>query len=228
MFRILKMEFHERIQQRMTELGLKPADIVRLTGVSKGTVSFWMSGTNRAKGANLIKLAKALNCSPDWLETGRGGPSDLPATKIPHESDYALIPQYTAKGECGDGYLNGHVEIKSGLAFKREWLSRMHVRPENLHVIYAEGDSMEPYIFEGDVVLFDASQREPKDKQVYVIRRPGGDLSIKRLIQQLSGTWLIRSDNPDKASNPDEQVSPEALHEMPILGRVIWRGGGVN
>ena len=163
--------------------------------------------------------------APDWLlfggEESRGHES-------PSEADYALIPQFKARGSCGDGYLNDHVEVTEGLVFKRDWLRRMNAKPENLFVMYADGDSMEPYIFAGDVVLFDTSQTETKDKQVYVIRRPDGGNSIKRLIQQLSGGWLIRSDSPNKAANPDEAVSGSSIHEMPILGRVIWRGGGVG
>lgn len=210
----------------MADLGLKPADIMRATGVSKATVSFWVSGTNRAKGANLLALAKALRCTPEWLETGKGDADFEHHEQIPSEADYALIPQYTAKGECGDGYLNGHVEVKGGLAFKREWIARMKARPENLRAIYADGDSMEPYIFDGDVVLFDSADREPRDRQVYAIRRPDGGISIKRIIQQLSGAWVIRSDN--QAKYRDEPITEEVLHEMPILGRVIWRGGGVS
>lgn len=155
--------------------------------------------------------------------TGKEEPG---ANGAPSADDYALIPQYTAIAECGGGYLNDHAEVKGGLAFRRDWLAKLRVRPENLRVIYAHGDSMEPYIFEGDVVLFDCSDIEPRDRQVYAIRRPDGSISIKRAIQQLSGAWLIRSDNQFKY--PDEPVSESALHSIPILGRVIWRGGGIS
>lgn len=148
--------------------------------------------------------------------------------RTPHEDDYALIPQYTARGSCGAGFLNGHVEVKGSLAFKREWLAKMKAKPENLRVMYAHGESMEPYIFEGEVVLFDVSEKEPRDKKVFVIRRPDGDISIKRLAQRLDGTWVVSSDNPDKTRFRDETYLPDALHEIPIVGRVIWRGGEVD
>ncbi|MDR6949835.1 phage repressor protein C with HTH and peptisase S24 domain [Pseudomonas sp. 2957] len=70
------MEFKDRITERMKALGLTPADIVKATGVSKATVSFWVSGTNGAKGKNLLALAKALECSPEWLSEGTGSPGD--------------------------------------------------------------------------------------------------------------------------------------------------------
>ena len=68
------MEFKDRLSARMKVLNLSATDISRLTGVSKATVSFWVSGTNGAKGKNLLALAKALECSPDWLSDGTGSP----------------------------------------------------------------------------------------------------------------------------------------------------------
>lgn len=41
MFRILNMEFKDRVTARMRELNLSATDISKLTGVSKATVSFW-------------------------------------------------------------------------------------------------------------------------------------------------------------------------------------------
>ncbi|OLU22974.1 Repressor protein CI [Pseudomonas sp. PA15(2017)] len=247
------MEFKDRFRARLDELAISQTDLAKRVGVSKSTITFWLNGTNKMKAENLMALAKALGCSARWLATGEGTPVPVvPAGVIslakpwldmdasdyekdrtesdnsPSESEYALIPQYSAKGECGDGFLNDHVEVKGGLAFKREWLKRMSAKPENLFVIYAEGDSMEPYIFDGDVVLFDVSDTDPRDRQAYAIRRPDGGISIKRIIQQLSGAWLIRSDNADKLAYPDEPVSPAVLHDMPILGRVIWRGGAMG
>lgn len=82
MFRILNMEFKDRVTSRMRELNLSATDISKLTGVSKATVSFWVSGTNGAKGKNLLSLAKALECSPDWLSEGTGAATD-PASGTP-------------------------------------------------------------------------------------------------------------------------------------------------
>jgi phage repressor protein C with HTH and peptisase S24 domain len=68
------MDFKDRVTSRMKALKISATDISRLTGVSKATVSFWVSGTNGAKGKNLLALAKALECSPDWLSDGVGNP----------------------------------------------------------------------------------------------------------------------------------------------------------
>lgn len=77
------MEFKDRVMTRMRKLDLNATDISKLTGVSKATVSFWLSGTNGAKGKNLLSLAKALECSPDWLSEGTGEPEDSGAVYSP-------------------------------------------------------------------------------------------------------------------------------------------------
>lgn len=73
------MEFKDRVTARMKELSLSATDISKLTGVSKATISFWVNGTNGAKGKNLLSLSRALECSPDWLSDGTGSPGDLPS-----------------------------------------------------------------------------------------------------------------------------------------------------
>ncbi|MDH0640645.1 helix-turn-helix domain-containing protein [Pseudomonas sp. GD03860] len=228
------MNRHERIALAIRHSKKLKKTIAAECGVTSSAVTQWVTGDSKSmRPENLFALAAATGVSAEWLANGTGdmlestgkGADD---SGSPNEKDYALIPQYSAKGSCGEGYFNEHVQTTEGLVFKRDWLRRMGAKPENLFVIYADGDSMEPYIFEGDVVLFDVSQVEPKDKQVYVIRRPDGGNSIKRLNHQLSGAWVIRSDNPDKVNYPDEPVSDAAMHDMPFIGRVIWRGGSIG
>lgn len=231
------LRLKELFNSRKSELGLTQEKLAHQLNMNQSSVSHYLNGVNPLNTSVAAAFAKILGVdvaafSPRLAAEITAISNAVAAAdryfRPPSEEDYALIPQFTAQGACGDGYLNDHVEVTEGLVFKRDWLRRMNARPENLFVIYATGDSMEPYIFEGDVVLFDVSQTEPRDKQVYVIRRPDGGTSIKRLIQQLSGAWLIRSDSADKTGNPDEIASETSIHAMPILGRVIWRGGGVG
>ena len=145
----------------------------------------------------------------------------------PSAHDYALVPQYTAKVAAGNGQMNEHVEVKGGLVFKRAWLNRMSLRERNLHVIYVEGHSMEPTISDGDVLLFDESQTSPKDGRIYVLAKPDGQLIIKRLIQSLTGGWIIRSDNEDKRTYPDQPVADSDIEHISIVGRAVWHGGAL-
>ena len=75
------------------------------------------------------------------------------------------------------------------------------------------------------MVLFDTTDLEPAHRKVYVMRRPDDSISIKRLAQEMSGAWLITSDNP---AYERERVDANSVHELPFIGRVIWRGGNMG
>lgn len=50
--------------------GYKDADISRLTGISKPTLSDWKRGVSKPKPDKLIKLAECLGVTTDYLLTG--------------------------------------------------------------------------------------------------------------------------------------------------------------
>ncbi len=194
----------------------KPIDAAFVSQILNGHRAFGeKAAENMARRAGLAKgyFDEPLGNSPG---------SDTPLEQnTPTDDDYALIPQYSAKGGCGPAYHNGHVEIRGGLAFKRDWLARMGAKPENLSVIYAKGDSMAPTIEDGAVILIDHSQVELRDGKVFALAR-GEEMIVKRLIRDFSGGWIVRSDNPDKVRYGDFPVSDAAVR---IIGRVVWRGG---
>lgn len=222
---IRSMDIGKAIRSARKAKGMNLEQLAHIAETDSGNLSRLERGLQGASQDLLVKIMDALDLTIGESSKLAQQQAETRAIYAPSVSDYALIKQYSAVGECGDGYLNGHVELSDGLAFKRDWLARIGAKPENLAVIYAAGDSMEPYIFDGDVVLFDTSDTEPKHGQVFVVRRPDCSVSIKRLVQQLAGDWLIKSDNPDRT---DEKVSAETIHELPFVGRVIWRGGNIS
>lgn len=223
-------------------------DIELVAGISSGRVTQIKQERDAARlGSKAIQKLTGMGYLADWLQDGRGprratqstsapsgspqsddsnttlGPGPSQTENIPSDDEYALIPQYSAKGACGPAYHNGHVEVRGGLAFKRDWLARLGLRPENLSVIAASGESMAPTIQDGEVLLIDHSDAEPRDGKVFALAR-GDELVVKRLARDFAGGWIVRSDNPDKTRHGDMQVADTALR---IVGRVVWRGGGL-
>ena len=88
-------------------------------------------------------------------------------------------------------------------------------RPERLTCVRAAGDSMEPTIHDGDLVVVDGGRSDPVDGHLFAVRTDAG-LVIKRL-RQSRGRWLLTSDNRGHASHP---VSEDDR----ILGQVAWCG----
>lgn len=148
----------DRIQERMLEVGIKQADILRATGAGKATISGWVKGTTKPSSEYLTPLANALKCNTNWLLTGNGNPNDQ-IVSVPSISNIETIPQKIRKapvlnwvqaGEFTDIYENGYDEYEyfydDGYGLQVYWL---HIR----------GDSMEPQFFEGDKILVDAERQ---------------------------------------------------------------------
>lgn len=57
----------ERLQQAMAEAKLKQIDVVRITGMHKGTLNNYVKGKYEPKSNAINMLAKALNVSEMWL-----------------------------------------------------------------------------------------------------------------------------------------------------------------
>lgn len=226
MFSILNMEFSDRVKERMKELKLSAVELAASVGVSKGAVSHWTSGSNLATGQKLVALAKALRCNENWLMTGKGTPDQEHADPS-FDSDYALINQLSAKGSSGNGYINDHVEVVGGLAFKRDWLRRMGLKPEKLCVAYNHGESNWPTLTDGDVVLIDISSKSPTSGSMFAMHDADQEVIFKRLIREISGGWIIRSDNQDKTRYPDMPISAEGMRGVDIIGKIVWRGGAM-
>ena len=56
-----------RLKAAMTKAGKKQADIVRETGIDKGSMSHYLKGKYEPKQDVIFNLAKALNVSEMWL-----------------------------------------------------------------------------------------------------------------------------------------------------------------
>ncbi|MNM69030.1 putative HTH-type transcriptional regulator [compost metagenome] len=211
----------------------------------QSTVSQYMTGKVALNLEALVKLSEALDFEPAEVSPtlaagirrashlnhpGHDAPaanSPIPASgDVPESEDdrYAFVPQYDAKAAAGLGSENPHVEIRSTLAFKREWLKVKGAKAEQLIVIYAEGESMWPTISDRDVLLVDRSRIDPVDGQVFVLAGADGAI-VKRLVKGSLGQWLLRSDNEDKVQYPDRYHLHINGNEHRIIGKVIWRGG---
>lgn len=57
----------ERLREAMEKAGKKQADLVRETGLDRGSISSYLSGKYEPKQKAIFKLSKALNVSEGWL-----------------------------------------------------------------------------------------------------------------------------------------------------------------
>jgi phage repressor protein C with HTH and peptisase S24 domain len=140
---------------------------------------------------------------------------------------YIPIPVYDAFLAAGDGHLNDTDAVTGSLAFRKDWLNDMGLSRDSAVIATASGDSMEPTIHNGDMLLIDldrtsvpAHAREAGDTRpsgIYAILDDGA-ARVKRVELAAPGTLALLSDNPTFPAEfrPSSSVS--------IIGRVVWWG----
>jgi transcriptional regulator with XRE-family HTH domain len=73
----------QRLQQRLNDLGMSQKELADSCGISAPAVNDWLSGkTKSLKASTLLKAAKALAVSPQWLESGLGVKSSREDNRI--------------------------------------------------------------------------------------------------------------------------------------------------
>ena len=88
-------------------------------------------------------------------------------------------------------------------------------RTDHLTCVRADGDSMEPTIQAGDLVVVDKDQRVAVEDGLFVVRT-GEGLVVRRL-RRIREHWNLISDNPAHLSKP--MTAGDV-----IVGRVAWCG----
>lgn len=210
-------------------------------GITGSTWSGLWKGEATPSSKTLIKIAWQTNVSLTWLLTGRGTekidgtdnptPVELAFSKpihdlgegyqVPKEASYVLVPRYDVGVGAGPGRSVHSEQIVDHLAFKADWIKRvMGLDPKQLALVSVRGDSMEPTLKEGDLLLLDRREAKVRNDAIYVMRRDD-DLIAKRLQRGFDGSVTIQSDNSAYEKQIISQSQSEQLH---IIGRVIWTG----
>lgn len=209
----------------MAEKDFSQSELARRVGIS--ATAIWKLLHEPAQGSkHTHRIAEVLGTSPQYLmdETedreplGKVSDSRLPFRHAAPERDPDLVEVDSIDLELGLGgvYLDNHVEVVKR-TFSRTWLRDIGVMtaPAKLAWAKGDGDSMEPTIRDGEVVLIDRSKVTPgMDDKIWAIT-VGEVGMIKRLRVLPGGTVEIHSDNPS--------VRPATAHdgELHVLGRVV-------
>lgn len=152
-------------------------------------------------------------------EPGHAGPAYGGAAT---PEGYAAVPLYNGvTAAAGHGALPDTETADDALIFKEHWIrSELNARPSDLFLIRVSGDSMEPTLRAGDVILIDHRMQRPDREGIYIIRMDGM-LLVKRVQALPGGVLQITSDNP--AFSP-WQLRQAEMEGVAIIGRVVWAG----
>jgi len=120
---------------------------------------------------------------------------------------------------AGPGAVTEYEAVTHSLAFPPAYLSKLtSSNPKNLSIISVKGDSMEPTLLDGDIVLLDASKQNLGFDGLFVLRLDDV-LHVKRLSRSANpGHVTVLSDNP---TVPPLEYRKEDV--FPV-GKVLWYG----
>lgn len=211
-------EIYDLIEERRRELGISQADLgARAFGKADNTAVQSIRKGSAPSIERLAAIARALD-----LELYLGRPRELtpaPSTVVDGER-FETVERFDAAGSAGGGALNLDGPPVDHLAFSKRWLSQNGISAGSSFLINVAGDSMEPSLYDGDLVMIDKRKTQVRSGRIYALR-DGDALRIKR-VELIPGTALIlRSDNPAHA--PEHRVG-DAMNAIKVLGEVVWSG----
>lgn len=213
----------DRLAALLREKGLSQSALAQRVGVSQATI--WKLISTPSQGSkHTHRIAAELGTTSEFLmdETDDPGASALAERLLPfrpvpveRDPDVVELSEIDLRFGLGATYVDSPAEVRKR-RFSREWLRNFtNAAPEQLVWTVGTGDSMEPTIRSGEVILIDRSQQSPRfGDEIWACSF--GDIGmIKRLRPMPDGTVQIHSDN--------QVVRPEvaADGELHVYGRVV-------
>lgn len=182
----------------------------RLNSTARSMLTKWPIVQPRVD--NLVALANGANVDVGWLATGNDSPQ-------PSEA-FPSVPLYDAEASAGHGSFVDYAPIKDRIPFTDDFLLRRlgRTNADGLICVYARGDSMEPTIRNGDIIMVDMKQKA-LTSAIFAVTSEYG-FWVKRLNPGVEGIEVV-SDNP---SYKPMNIRHDLMEPFEILGRVVWVG----
>ena len=177
-------------------------DLAEYLGVSKSTVSMWVNGVRVPRMARIDAMARFFGVNRSDIMEPWGEP---------HSAGSVSIPVYA--------------RVAAGLPFEavediidREEIPEALSQQGTYYGLRIWGDSMEPRMKKGDVVIV-RKQTTADDGDIVIVTINGTDATCKRFKRYQDGIALI-SNNP---SYPPMYYTAQEVEQLPvcIIGKVV-------
>jgi len=212
--------------------------LARAMSVSPSAFRKWLRGEAEPSRERLVALADAAQVTIGWLAKGEGAAPSFAKSEPSggrarsgeagrglDPQRFLLLPTHrdtaAAAGTTTPPPPRPETEY---IGFRHDWVrSTFGIEPIDLVMETAVGESMQPTIQDGDLLLVDTTDRSFSSFGVYVLEIAGERL-VKRVQRKLDGSLVLISDNDTYL--PD-QVSGDMLNHVTVIGRVVWGGGSI-
>lgn len=184
-----------------------------------------------ARGDSLAALSAMLGRNAAYLQqfVARGSPRRLAPEDRRRLADYFgvdevelgadagrrpfTLPRLDIAASAGPGaFVDGEIALGAA-AIDPALAAKLGLRDGMAAIVRVRGDSMEPGLVDGDLIVVDQARRTPDAQgRVFVIRIDDA-VMVKRVARR-GGALAIVSDNPAAPPVPDGVVE--------VIGRVVW------
>ncbi len=224
--------WRENLKFLIDSSGLNQKEFEHKSGVSQSHLSLLINGKRPFTQKTLDSILKSLNKTyhdlfakpviqhldnPLSIHVASNGHKDLLNGTA---DDYRGIPLYEsgrlAAGTNGMAFDPYDEPSSIVVVYRKELQGCSH---HNLAAMRVGGDSMEPTIAEGAIVVVDLSDKEFASRNIFAVNTPDGGVdmvSVKR-IQKWEHGFSIISDNPKYPP----YLSPLDWNRL-CVGRVVW------
>ncbi|OTG60370.1 hypothetical protein B9T36_07045 [Acinetobacter sp. ANC 4204] len=204
--------FTERLRFEIDRVGV--SELARKTGFARNSLYNWSDKGN----IPLDKLFVLAQFGVDINFVLHDEQGDQNNEQFKNDEFGLIQVREDVMVSAGDGAVACNEEKpKYCLAFRKDWLKSRGLKENDLYVVFARGDSMEPTISDGDSLLVNTAEKEPQDGHIYVIR--SCDLLwVKRIQRLLDGSLLLISDNK---IYPPMPLKLNEASDIEIIGKVV-------
>ncbi len=230
---LITTELKDRLKKIRKDLEIgTQGDLKELLAVNLDRIKSLETGKAKeltAREANV--LVKKFHLDINWILTGEGEMFDLQevlpsvdGSYLSKKDEKTITLNYYEDIHAAAGYgaTNGDVTvppqpINMGVNFLRTFFNVQSV--QDLDIINVVGDSMEPFIKNGEKVIVERTHEASNNN--IVIALVGTELYVKRLIKDPFGEWIkLTSENQ---YYEDIMITQDKMHKLKIIGIVRGR-----
>lgn len=183
----------ERLSEAMQRKNIKQAELARITGIDKSSISLYISGKYSPKGDKLYKLALALGVSAAWLSGFNAPMIDNPVNlenKLTPPTVTDDVVTFPVVGDIAAGFDQIAVEDWSGETVDIPLSYLRGRKKDEFFVLNVKGDSMYPLYHEGDKVLILKQSTLNRSGDIGAVMYEGECATLKKVEYVMGEDWM--------------------------------------
>ncbi len=208
-----------KIKELRSDLGFSQEQFARALGVTKTKIQNIEAGKQRVD--HELLMAMAVHFTIDLNELlGNDPKNTVSATEKmapSNNGDFIPIPRLDVEASAGHGSLVQSEESTGSYAFNRKWLARRGLNPKDLAVISVAGDSMEPDLHDGDLILINRADQVLRDGRIFAVRY--SDQLFVKGVQIFPGKRIFL--NSRNSNYAPIIIDQDGTDDVEIIGRVV-------